>query len=107
MVAGISAINLYNQGLDAEYMRIVAELKRLGITPSGNKSIDTAKLEKAKAELITKISNKVHEENKNNLHVNAIEPVDGTQNNQRAELETQRLGAMTVAELNKIYFGLL
>lgn len=36
--------------LDSDYQRIIRELRALGIEPTGNKSVDKAKLEAAKAE---------------------------------------------------------
>ena len=56
MVAAVQAI--HSAYSDPEYLRILQELMKLGIAPSGNKSIDKTKLEQAKAELIQKNSNK-------------------------------------------------
>ena len=106
LVAAISSLNPYMPSIDSEYMRILMELHRLGISPSGNKSVDKAKLEQAKAELITKIQNKEKENHQAALGVQTIDPVEDNQNAQRAEMEEQRLGAMTVAELNRLYFGI-
>lgn len=76
---------------------------QLGITPSYNKSTDKSKLQQAKLELTHKIQQKQAEEQKQNLQV---QPLEATQNAERAKMEESKLGAMTVAELNKIYFGL-
>lgn len=103
MVLAVGAISSYS---DSEYLRILQELRKLGIASTGNKSVDKGKLEQAKTELINKIQNKQEEEQKQVLQAPVIEAVDGTEYTQRAEMEEQRLGAMTVAELNKIYFGL-
>lgn len=100
MVAAVGAICSYS---DPEYLRILQELMKLGIAPSGNKSIDKTKLEQAKAELIQKIQTKQQEEQKQSLQVQPLEAVEDTQ---RAQMEELRPGAMTVAELNKLYFGL-
>ena len=100
MIQAISPVGGY---VDSEYMKILQELMKLGIAPSGNKSIDKAKLEQAKQELIEKIKTKEN----NDLNENKTQPpnpVDGTDNSKRAEMEEQRLCAMTVAELNRIYF---
>ena len=35
-----------------------------------------------------------------------VQPLEAAQNAERAKMEESKLGAMTVAELNKIYFGL-
>ena len=106
MVAPIGAINISARGAynDPEYMRIIQELRSLGLAPSGNKDSDKAKLQQAKTELIHKIQEKDNEQNGNSIHVQTIAPVDEVQDNKRAELEEQRLGAMTVAELNRLYF---
>lgn len=106
MVAAISALNPNIGCVDSEYMRILMELRRLGIAPSGNKSVDQAKLEKAKSELITKIKSKEQEEQRISTQVQVIDSVDEAQYAQRAEMEEQRLGAMTIAELNRLYFGI-
>lgn len=104
MVAAISAIS--SSSYDAEYQRILQELMRLGISPSGNKTIDKGKLEQAKTELIQKIQNKNQEEEKNELQVEIIGAVQDSQDSKRAQMEEQRLGAMTLAELNRMYFGI-
>ena len=106
MVAAISSLNPQICTLDYEYMRIVMELRKLGIAPSGNKMVDAAKLEQAKAELITKIKNKEQEEARAGLQVQVINEVYDTQASQRSQMEEQRLGAMTVAELNRLYFNI-
>ena len=103
MVAAVGAINSYS---DPEYLRILQELMKLGIAPSGNKSIDKGKLEQAKTELIQKIQIKHKEEDKQSLQVQPLEEVMDTQNSKRAQMEEERLGAMTVAELNRMYFGI-
>lgn len=104
MVAAINAIS--SSSYDAEYQRILQELMRLGISPSGNKTIDKGKLEQAKTELIQKIQNKNQEEEKNELQVETIGAVQDSQDAKRAQMEEQRLGAMTIAELNRMYFGI-
>ena len=62
MVAAVQAI--HSAYSDPEYLRILQELMKLGIAPSGNKSIDKMKLEQAKAELIQKIQTRQEEEQK-------------------------------------------
>lgn len=103
MLAGISGINHYS---DPEYQRILQELIRFGIAPSGNKNIDKGKLEQAKAELIQKIQTRQQEEQKQELQIQPLEGIKDTQNSERAQLEKSRLGAMNISELNKFYFGL-
>ena len=92
--------------IDAEYMKIIQELRTLGLSPTGNKAVDAQRLAQAKAEIIRKINK--HEEAKaqQELNVQVISQVDEGEYIQKSEMEEQRLGAMTVAQLNKIYFGL-
>lgn len=93
--------------IDAEYLRIIQELRALGLTPTGNKSTDAQRLAKAKAELVQRIQNK--EDNANSqkeLGVQVINQVDESEYAIRSEMEEQRLGAMSVAQLNRIFFGL-
>ena len=85
MVAAVQAI--HSAYSDPEYLRILQELMKLGIAPSGNKSIDKTKLEQAKQNL-------------------QVQPLEAAQDTQRAQLEELRPGATTVAELNKLYFRL-
>ena len=86
MVAAVQAI--HSAYSDPEYLRILQELMKLGIAPSGNKSIDQTRQE---------------EEQKQNLQV---QPLEATKDTQRAQLEELRPGATTIAELNRLYFGL-
>ncbi len=102
----LQAINPINAYPDYEHLRILQELRSLGITPSGTKSIDKAKLEQAKAELILKIKDKEHTDITSDLKIQIIDPAEAIENTKRSEMEEQRLGAMTIAELNKIYFHL-
>jgi len=95
MVQAISAIG-YNPYLDPEYMRIIQELARLGLSPTGNKEVDKGRLQAAKEELARKVQDKFQEQLKQ------VDQVDM----QRIQMEEQKLGVMTVAELNKILHGL-
>ena len=104
MVHAITSISQYSQYSDPEYLKIIRELQQLGIAPSGNKSTDKSKLQQAKLELVQKIQIKQEEEQKQELQVQTI---SGIQDSQRTQMENERIGAMTVAELNKIYFGLI
>lgn len=105
MVQAISSnISWYNHQNDSEYIKIIRELQQLGIAPTGNKSTDKSKLQEAKLELVQKIQVKQEEEQKQELQVQTI---SGIQDSQRTQMENERIGAMTVAELNKIYFGLI
>lgn len=102
----VSAIGAVGAHTDPEYLRILQELMKLGIAPSGNKSIDKGKLEQAKAELIQKIQVKHQEEEKQSLQVQPLEGVVDVQDPKRTQMEEDRLGAMTVAQLNRMYFGI-
>lgn len=102
-VGGIGSFH----NIDYEHKRIIQELQALGITPTYDKNTDKAKLQATKEKLVDKIANKVEkadgkeaEDFKNTLVGYYQE--DG----ERIRLEEERLGAMTVAELNRIYFGL-
>lgn len=101
MIQAVGAISQYS---DPEYLRILRELMALGITPSGNKDTDKMKLEKIRTELVQKIQTKPEEEQKQALQVQPLEAVKDTQ---QARLEEEKLGAMQISELNKLYFGLL
>ena len=91
--------------IDAEYVKIIQELRTFGIAPTGNKTTDAQKLAQAKAELIQRIKHKEEETNNvQELGVQVVSPVEETQYAQKSELEEQRLGAMTVAQLNRLYF---
>ena len=99
----IGSIGSYH---DAECQRIVRELQSLGIAPSGNKATDRSKLALAKAELVEKIQHKQKEEQRATLQVQPIDAVDSSEYAHRTEMEEQRLGAMNIAELNRLYFGI-
>lgn len=102
----IPAVGAVSANSDPEYLRMLQELMKLGIAPSGNKSIDKTKLEQAKTELIEKIQTKQREEEKNYLQVQPMEAAQASMDPKRAQMEEERLGAMTIAELNRFYFGL-
>ena len=91
---------------DAEYLLILQELRRLGLAPTGNKSTDKMKLEQAKAELIHKIQEREQESQKQSLQIQTVDAVDEAEYAKRSEMEEQRLGAMTVAELNRYFLVL-
>ncbi len=99
--------NASGLSIDAEYLRIIQELRSLGLTPTGNKTTDAQRLAQAKAELVQRIQKK-EEITKSNqeLGVQVISQVDESEYAQRSEMEEQRLGAMSVAQLNRIFFGL-
>lgn len=122
MVLAISGV----RSQDYEYYRIMQELIALGIQPSGNKANDQAKLAQARQELVNKIAEKrVEQAEPNRQAVKTYETKEeyGINNDKKSEFETvlsntevnyttyeamerERLGAMTIAQLNRIYFGL-
>ena len=104
MLAAINSATGLN--IDSEYLRIVGELRRLGLSPSGDKDSDAKKLAQAKTELVNKLQKKEENEGTNRLGVQIISPVDESEYAIRAEMEEQRLGAMNVAQLNRFYFGI-
>ena len=94
-------------GIDAEYMRLMRELHSFGLSPSGNKTIDAQRLSQAKTELVQRLQkNTENSESSQGLGVQVINQVDESEYVQRSEMEEQRLGAMNVAQLNRLYFGL-
>ena len=94
-------------GIDAEYLRVMRDLLSLGIPPSGDKQMDARRLGLAGAELVQRINNNQETSNSNQaLGIQIISPVDESEYLQRSEMEEQRLGAVNIALLNKIYFGL-
>ena len=104
----LTAINSIYPQIDSEYLIILQGLRRLGIAPSGNKTADKTKLEQAKAELINKIKQN-GEANQNSfpdLQVQTIQPADSAEEAKRAEMELKKLGAMNIAELNRLYFNI-
>ena len=122
MVLAISGV----KSQDYELYRIMQELISLGIQPSGNKAVDQAKLVQARNELINKIAEKKVEqalpqrqavrtyesqkeyEPDNDKKSEFENVLLNTEENYttREKLEEEKLGAMTIAQLNRIYFGL-
>lgn len=92
--------------IDAERLRVIDELRKLGLGSSGNMQIDSQRLSEAKLELIDKLKSRENRDSSQSLGVQVIGEVYDTDLAKRAEMEEQRLGAMTVSEWNKIFFGL-
>lgn len=91
---------MYAGVIDPEYQRIVRELRAFGIEPSGDKSIDKAKLEAAKS--MRKVESK-------NV---AVKPVDITNSGEKIQafspaddaksIDAQNMtGALQIAQMNK------
>ena len=95
MIKPVGAIGSEYGKCDSEYMMILMEMRKLGLTPTGNKAIDKVTLEAEKQKIAQKIYDKFE-----------AKMPEKTDNSERAVLEEQKLGAMTVAELNKILHGL-
>ena len=104
----ISALNVASGNLiDSEYLWIIQELRRFGLSPTGNKNLDLGRLEQAKTQLIEKIQHKASEDDQQSIKVQTMQPVDEAETARRAEMELQKLGAVKLAELNKISLGLI
>ena len=78
---------------DDEHLRIIRKLRSLGIVPSGDKTVDKAKLKKAQEE-----PKKIFEMTR----LNQITAID----TEIEKLEEERNGANNIALQNRIYFGL-
>ena len=78
MIHAIRAISSYS---DPEYQRIIQELRKLGITPSGDPGIDRTKLNQEKAELLKKFNPK-----KVSFKDNKTDEVDPIQSNTSSNL---------------------
>lgn len=97
MIQAIGAIGGNSNLNGPEYIKILQELRQLGVQPTGNKNVDKARLEAEKQKIAEQIQEKAQQ----------INPQQQQDMLQRSQLEEQRLGAMTVAELNKILHGLV
>lgn len=96
MVQAIGAIGNQPNKMDSEYMMILMDLHKLGLKPTGNKAVDKATVEAEKIKIAEKIQDK--------MGVNVTEK---TENPERSKMEEEKLGAMNVGELLKIYHGLV
>ena len=97
MIQAIGAIGGNSNLNNPEYVRILQELKQLNIRPTGDINVDKARLEVEKQKLTQKIEEKIEDKNI---------PAQNNEMAERSQMEIQKLGAMTVAELNKILHGL-
>ncbi len=97
MIQAIGAIGGNSNLNNPEYVRILQELKQLNIRPTGDINVDKARLEVEKQKLAQKIEEKIEDKNI---------PAQNNEMAERSQMEIQKLGAMTVAELNKILHGL-
>lgn len=81
---------------DLEHIRIMRELEKYGVPKTGKKTIDKERLENVKekeikAERIAEMKLENHE---------------GEEYINRAHLEELKIGAMTLAEINRVILGL-
>ena len=107
MIGAIGAVNSRG-GIDQEYQRIMYELGTLNLQPTGDKGVDKARLEAEKGKIVDKINEKIDEKTQaKGSDFQEAMVASQQENMMREKLEEQRLGAMTVAELNKIYFNLV
>ena len=104
MVAGIGKISYITK--DVEHYTIIQQLKALGITPSGNKELDRAKLTVEKNKLIQQTQAKSNAKEEKKASFKNILVQTNEENNIKNQLELEMLGAKTIGELNRIYFNI-
>ena len=80
---------------DPEYKRIIEELRKLGIRPTGNKQIDKTRLTEIKSKQAEKV-----------LESQIQKSSDDNTDKEREQLERVKVGAMQLAELNKILLNI-
>lgn len=90
----ISFVSGISTAIPSAYDEVIKRLKALGLSPTGNPALDRSRLQ---AEINRRVE-KVEEEKK----------VEKEQEKRAIEkqLEEERLGAKTLAEHNKFFFGL-
>ena len=93
----IQAIGAIGHDYDSEYIRIIRELQKYGITPTGNKQIDKARLRQIKQK---------EEQAEEFLLDKIIYEEDDEISNNRRQLEELRTGAMTLAQINRVLLGI-
>lgn len=81
--------------MNSEYAWILAELRRLGLAPTGNIDIDRAKVQEAKQK-------EYEGDNKISLDEFNLPNEKFSENNEREEMEYERIGAMNVALINRV-----
>lgn len=95
MILQIGAIR---GGSSSDYPWILAQLRKYGLTPSGDENIDRARVKEAQRKeeekfVIEKIENYFGEEKENTF-------------NEREIMEQEKIGAMNVAQINRILLGI-
>ena len=90
--------NANSLSIDAEHLKIIQELRRLGQNSSGNMQVDSQKLAEAKIELIDKLKNRESKENAQSLGIQVIGQVDDAEFSKRAGTENvPAIAAMALA----------
>lgn len=89
-----------NGGIDAEHLRIMRELRAMGIEPTGDKSADKAKLEEAKK--VKSVQEASISKNKTGDEQNAQASAN-SQEQAQAKANSEMTGASQMSELNKFF----
>ena len=84
-----------NSYFDSEYYRIVLELRRLGITPSGNRDLDKSKLQQVKQK-INEVESKAFAIDEYIEYADEEEQI-------RSQLEEEKVGASILSDLNRYF----
>ena len=92
----ISAIGAIGHDYDPEYLQIIRELRKYGLTPSGNKEIDKSRLAQAK----------LKQEQAEEFLLEDISKPDENKDTERALLEELRTGATELAKINRVLLGI-
>ncbi len=92
----ISAIGAIGHDYDPEYLQIIRELRKYGLTPSGNKEIDKSRLAQAK----------LKQEQAEEFLLEDISKPDENKDTERALLEELRMGATELAKINRVLLGI-
>ena len=83
-----------HKGMNSEYAWILAELRRLGLTPTGDINIDKALVQKAKQK---------ENENKDEISIDKFNiTAQSNETNELERMEEERIGAMNIALINRI-----
>ena len=101
-ISGLGCFSISGM-MDPEYQRIIRELQALGITPTGDKSADKAKLQRVQS-----AKNSENAQPETNVQANktfgeTIEEISGINMNDKVNAAAMT-GATQIAELNKLRF---
>ena len=92
----ISAIGAIGHDYDPEYLQIIRELRKYGLTPSGNKEIDKSRLAQAK----------LKQEQAEEFLLEDISKPDENKDTERALLEELRMGPIAI-KLESIFWEII